>query len=123
VSDIMRAARDLKARSPQRVSPFSFQQLQQGELAPSDEFSSGYYLRFRVKDSTGIIATLGKILAENGISIDAVLQLPSNDKANLPFVITVEPAREAAIRRALTAMKSLDFLVEEPLALPLEKGV
>ncbi|MBM3761339.1 MAG: homoserine dehydrogenase [Acidobacteria bacterium] len=123
VSDIMRAARDLKAGSPQRVSPFSFQQLQQGELAPSDEFSSGYYLRFRVKDSTGIIATLGKILAENGISIDAVLQLPSDDKANLPFVITVEPAREAAIRRALTAMKSLDFLVEEPLALPLEKGV
>jgi homoserine dehydrogenase len=123
VSDIMRAARDLKTGSSLRVSPFSFQQLSNTALAPSDDFTSGYYLRFRVKDSTGIIATLGKILADNGISIDAVLQLPSDDKANLPFVITVEPAREAAIRQALHAMRALDFLVEEPLALPLEKGV
>lgn len=123
VSDIMRAARDLKSGTSQRVSPFSFLNLEPAKLAPSGGFTSGYYLRFRVKDSTGIIATLGKILADNGISIDAVLQLPSDDKTNLPFVITVEPAQEAAVRRALEAMKSLDFLVETPLALPLEKGV
>ncbi len=123
VSDIMRAARDLKSGASLRVSPFSFQKLKQATLASADDFTSGYYLRFRVKDATGIIATLGKILASNGISIDAVLQLPSDDKANLPFVITVEPAREAAIRAALIEMRSLDFLVEEPLALPLEKGL
>jgi homoserine dehydrogenase len=123
VSDVMRAARDLKSGAQGRVSPFSFRSLCDAKLAPIEEFTSGYYLRFRVKDATGIIATLGKILADNGISIDAVLQLPSDDKANLPFVITVEPAREAAVRRALMAMKTLDFLVEEPLALPLEKGV
>jgi homoserine dehydrogenase len=123
VSDLMRAARDLRAGSHARVSPFSFRALRPSRLAPIEDFQSGYYLRFRVKDSTGIIATLGKILADNGISIDAVLQLPSEDKANLPFVITVEPAREAAVRSALAAMQSLDFLVERPLALPLEKGV
>ncbi|WP_031500894.1 homoserine dehydrogenase [Bryobacter aggregatus] len=123
VSDIMRAARDLKTQSVQRCSPFSFLQLRQEALASSDEFTSGYYLRFRVRDTTGIIAALCKILAENGISIDAVLQLPSDDKSNLPFVITVEHAREANLRNALSAMSSLDFLVEEPLALPLEKGV
>ena len=123
VSDIMRAARDLKSGASLRVSPFSFQKLKQASLASSDNFTSGYYLRFRVKDATGIIATLGKILADNGISIDAVLQLPSDDKTNLPFVITVEPAREADVRTALAAMRTLDFLVEEPLALPLEKGL
>ena len=121
VSDIMRAARDLKSGATLRVSPFNFQQLAEAPLAPADGFKSGYYLRFRVKDSTGIIAKLGTILADHGISIDAVLQLPSEDKQNLPFVITVEPAFEASIRQALTAMRSLDFLVEEPLALPLEK--
>jgi homoserine dehydrogenase len=122
-SDIMRAARDLRSGAQRRVSPFSFQGLNDPQLAAQDEFVSGYYLRFKVKDSTGIIATLGKILADNGISIDAVLQLPNEDKAQLPFVITVEPAREAAIRAALQAMGSLDFLVESPLALPLEKGL
>ena len=123
VSDIMRAARDLKSGASLRVSSFSFQTLKSLPLASSDDFTSGYYLRFRVKDATGIIATLGKILADNGISIDAVLQLPSDDKANLPFVITVEPAREDAIRKALADMSALDFLVEAPLALPLEKGL
>jgi homoserine dehydrogenase len=122
-SDLMRAARDLRSGTANRVSPYSFQSLAEARLAPIEDFTSGYYLRFRVKDATGIIASLGKILAENGISIDAVLQLPSDDKANLPFVITVEPAREADIRRALEAMKTLDFLVESPLALPLEKGL
>ena len=123
VSDIMRAARDLRSGAAARVSPFSYLHLEPGELEPVEDFESGYYLRFRVKDATGIIATLGKILADNGISIDAVLQLPNADKQNLPFVITVEPAREAAIRRALAAMRNCDFLIEEPLALPLEKGL
>lgn len=123
VSDIMRAARDLRSGAQRRVSPFSFQNLSEAKLAAQDDFVSGYYLRFKVKDSTGIIATLGRILADNGISIDAVLQLPNEDKAHLPFVITVEAAREAAIRSALQAMGSLEFLVEAPLALPLEKGL
>lgn len=123
VSDIMRAARDLKGGNHRRVSPFSYLHLEAARLAPTDDFTSGYYLRFRVKDATGIIATLGRILAEQQISIDAVLQLPSDDKSDLPFVITVEPAREAALRRAIAAMETLDFLVEAPLALPLEKGV
>lgn len=123
VSDLMRAARDLKSGSTQRVSPFSFLNLAPATLAPSDDFTSGYFLRFRVRDTTGITATLCRILADNGISIDAVLQLPTEDKSNLPFVITVEPARQAAIRLALEAMRPLDFLIEEPLALPLEKGL
>ncbi len=123
VSDIMRAARDLRSGASARVSPFSFQKLAEPDLASIDDFVCGYYLRFRVKDSTGIIATLGRILAENGISIDAVLQLPTDDKANLPFVITVEPAREADVRKALLEMEALDFIVEKPLALPLERGV
>lgn len=123
VSDIMRAARDLRSGAQRRVSPFSFQQLSEAKLAAQDDFVSGYYLRFKVRDTTGIIATLGKILADHGISIDAVLQLPNEDKAQLPFVITVEPAREEAIRAALAAMGSLDFLIESPLALPLERGL
>ncbi|GAB4409827.1 MAG: homoserine dehydrogenase [Bryobacter sp.] len=123
VSDLLRAARQLRSGGPVLVSPFSFQALTAPDLAPSDEFRSGYYLRFRVHDATGIIATLGQILAGHGISIDAVLQLPNEDKSNLPFVITVEPARQASLAAALEQMNSLPFLVEAPLALPLEKGL
>jgi homoserine dehydrogenase len=50
-----------------------------------------------------------------------VLQLPSETKHDLPFAITVEPASEKAIREAVREMTNLDFLVEPPLALPMEK--
>ncbi len=79
-----------------------------------------YYLRFRVDDRPGIIATLAGLLAAKHISLEAVLQLPSETKHDLPFVITVEPTSEEAIREALEQMSHLDFLLEPPLALPME---
>jgi hypothetical protein len=52
-----------------------------------------------------------------------VLQLPSADKEDLPFVITVEPTTEQAVRDAVSRMQGLDFLVEPPVVLTLEKGL
>ena len=120
VSDLMRVAREIRAGSPERVSPFAHERL--GEYKPIAVTSQkkAFYLRFRVKDRPGIIATLGRILADKGISLDAVLQAPCDSKDNLPFVITVEPSSEAAIREAVEEMNSLDFMVEAPLALPME---
>jgi len=82
-----------------------------------------YYLRFRVRDRPGIIASLSAILADKHISLDAVLQLPSETKDNLPFVITVEPTTEKAVRGAVSEMSELDFMVESPFVLPMEKGL
>ena len=49
-----------------------------------------------------------------------MLQEPHFDKQDLPFVATLEPARRAAVEKAVETIKGLDFLVDEPLALPLE---
>jgi len=76
-----------------------------------------------VVDRPGIIAALSKILADKKISLDAVLQLPSESKDNLPFVITVEPTSEKSVRGALSEMGELDFMAEPPLAMPLEPGL
>jgi homoserine dehydrogenase len=122
VSDLMRVAREIRYGSPERVSPFAHERL--GEYRPIAVTSQRmpFYLRFRVKDRPGIIATLGRILADKAISLDAVLQAPCDSKDNLPFVITVEPSSEAAIREAVDEMNSLDFMVEAPLALPMESS-
>ena len=123
VSDLMRVAREIRRGSPERVSPFAHERLGEYKPIPVDTQKSGFYLRFRVKDRPGIIATLGRILADRGISIDAVLQLPSESKDDLPFVITLERSREAAVRDALRQMRALDFMVEEPLAMPMETAL
>ena len=120
VSDLMRVAREIRSGSPERVSPFAHARLGEYCPIPIALNRSAYYLRFRVKDRPGIIAELAAALAAEQISIEAVLQLPDEDAANLPFVITVEPASESAIRSALARMEKLNFLIEPPLAMPME---
>jgi len=122
-SDMMRLAREIRYGNPERVSPFAHQRL--GEYKPISVTlqKKAFYLRFRVKDRPGIIAELGSILAAKKISLDAVLQLPSESKDNLPFVITLERSSEAAVREAVEEMAKLDFMVEPPLALPMETGL
>ena len=122
VSDLMKVAREIRFGSPERVSPFAHERL--GEYRPQEIVtqSAPYYLRFRVEDKAGIIATLATILAKHRIGIDAVLQLPREDWRDLPFVITTETAREKAVRDALIEIRELDFLVEPPFAMPMVKG-
>ena len=120
VSDLMRVAREIRYGRPERVSPFAHERL--GEYKPLSvtREKCAYYLRFRVDDRPGIIAALAGILAEQHISLEAVLQLPSDTKRDLPFVITVEPTYEDAVRQAVDRMSPLEFLREPPLALPME---
>ena len=94
-----------------------------GCLSPITLNRAAYYLRFRVKDRPGIIAQLAAALSAESISIEAVLQLPEENAENLPFVITVEPTTEASIRAALARMEKLDFLMEPPLAMPMEASL
>lgn len=123
VSDLMRAARELRFGNAARVSPFSFTDPCDIAPRPIGEQRRPWFLRFRVADQPGIIAALSAILAEHEISIDAVLQLPDQDWRNLPFVITVEATEESRLRLALERMASFDFMVESPLALPMESGL
>ncbi len=122
VSDLMRVAREIRFGSPDRVSPFAHERLGEYRPLPVVAFESPYYLRFRVEDRPGIIAALAGVLAKHKISLDAVLQLPAENWRDLPFVITTEPASEHAVRAALHEISDADFLIDSPLAMPMERG-
>jgi homoserine dehydrogenase len=123
VSDLMRVAREIRSGSPERVSPFAHERLGENTPVPVTRQKRAYYLRFRVDDRPGIIAKLAGILAAKKISLEAVLQEPSDTKHDLPFVITVEPTSEQSIRDAVEEMSQLDFMRETPLAMPLEPAL
>ncbi len=119
VSDLMRVAREIRSGSPERVSPFAHERLGEYRPLPVTRQKQAYYLRFRVDDRPGIIAALAGILARKNTSLEAVLQVPCDNKHDLPFVITVEPTTEQAVREAVEEMSRLDFLLESPLAIPM----
>jgi predicted amino acid-binding ACT domain protein len=86
--------------------------------SPADSVSA-VALRFVVKDAPGIIASISRILAENEINIDAVFQTRGEDKAALPFVVTLEPVAGDGLERALDALAALPFHQKPPVAFPL----
>ncbi|HSM78303.1 MAG TPA: homoserine dehydrogenase [Bryobacteraceae bacterium] len=123
VSDLMRVAREIRSGSPSRVSPFAHERLGEYQPIPVTRQTSAYFLRFRVRDSPGIIARLATILAAKNVSLDAVLQIPTENWRELPFVIAVLPTSEESIREAVAEMSEQDFLLEPPLALPIVEGL
>ncbi|MFY9741895.1 MAG: homoserine dehydrogenase, partial [Candidatus Sulfotelmatobacter sp.] len=92
--------------------------LQLGSPKVSCDFETPWYLRFYVKDQPGIIASLAAILSAHQLNIDSVLQKPGFEKNSLPFVITLEPCRDAQLHPALEQMSSLEFCTKPCLCLP-----
>ena len=113
VSDLMFVAENLSLDArPHRT-------LQLASPKVSCDFETLWYLRFWVKDQPGIIASLAAILSDHRLNIDSVLQKPDCDKNALPFVITLEPCRDAQLHPALEKMDALNFCLKPCLSLPI----
>jgi homoserine dehydrogenase len=83
----------------------------------SAEFEVPHYIRFMVNDKPGIIADITVALASESINIRAIVQKPGFPQHALPFVMTVEPCKSSALKRALECLRGKDYLLEEPLDL------
>jgi homoserine dehydrogenase len=81
------------------------------------EFEVPHYIRFMVNDKPGIIADITVALASEGINIRAIVQRPGFPARALPFVMTVEPCKSSALRRALECLRGKEYLLEAPLDL------
>ncbi len=81
------------------------------------EFEVPHYIRFLVKDRPGIVAAITSALAAEKINIRAIVQKPGYPAEALPFVVTVEPCKSSALKRALESVRSLDCMIAEPLDL------
>jgi homoserine dehydrogenase len=81
------------------------------------EFEVPHYIRFLVRDRPGIVAAITGALAREQINIRAILQKPGYPADALPFVVTVEPCKPSALKRALEPVRVLDCMLVEPLDL------
>ncbi len=81
------------------------------------EFEVPHYIRFLVADRPGIVAAITSALAKEQINIRAIVQRPGYPADALPFVVTVEPCRTSALKRALAHVSGMDCMLVEPLDL------
>ena len=74
---------------------------------------TSYYLRLQVTDEAGVLARIAGILAENRISIDALLQRPNaggaveNSEARTDVIILTHDTVEGEMNRAIAHMQAL----------------
>jgi homoserine dehydrogenase len=83
----------------------------------SAEFEVPHYIRFLVSDRPGIVAEITGALAHERINIRSIMQKPGYPSRALPFVVTVEPCKSSALKRALASISKMDCLLEAPLNL------
>ena len=87
----------------------------------SAEFEVPHYIRLMVNDKPGIIADITVALASESINIRAIVQKPGFPSHALPFVMTVEPCKSSALKRALECLRGKDYLLEDPLDLQMRE--
>ncbi|BBO60137.1 homoserine dehydrogenase [Mycoavidus sp. B2-EB] len=128
VADLIDVTRLHTADQNQRVPPLAFQPDQLSNLAvlPISEVKCRYYLRLRVMDVKGVLANITKILADNDVSIDALLQkksrLPDPVSANETddLIVITHLAVEKQISAALEQMGTLTTVMPQMTKLRIE---
>jgi len=119
IADLVDITRLHTADAAQRVPHLAFQPhaMSDTPILPMADVQTSYYLRLRVADQAGVLAKVTGILAESGISIDAVLQREADevggaDAAQTDLIILTHECVEARMNVALAAMQALPTVLE-----------
>ena len=114
IADLVDIARQIDAPAGSRVPALGFQsnQLSNLPILPIEEVVTSFYLRLRVADQTGVLAKITSILADQGISIDAVIQREADEVSGeggnqTDLMILTHDTKEGAMNKALAAMQAL----------------
>jgi homoserine dehydrogenase len=114
IADLVDIARLHTADPLNRVPHLAFQPDAMSDLQvlPISEVVTSYYLRLRVADQAGVLATVTGILAQAGISIDAVLQREADEvggegAAQTDVIILTHDTREGTLNDAMAQMQAL----------------
>jgi len=110
IADLVDVTRLHTADPQNRVPHLAFQPHAMSDLPvlPMTEVVTSYYLRLRLADEAGVLTTVTGILAEHGISIDAVLQREAEEgTTQTDLIIVTHNTREGTMNDALARLQGL----------------
>jgi homoserine dehydrogenase len=112
VADLVDIARLIDAAPEARVPYLAFQPDSMSALPvlPLEQVQTSFYLRLRVADKAGVLANITGLLAEQGISIDAVIQREADqvsEGGQTDLIILTHETTEGGMNKAIAAMQAL----------------
>ncbi len=114
VADIVDVARVLTSDPENRVPHLAFQPnaLSHRPIAPAGCFVTSNYLRLHALNLAGVLADITKILGNQGISIETIIQKSAGPPGEtVPIVILTQATAEEKIRLAQQQLENLDAVV------------
>ena len=123
VADLIDVARVMTADPDHRVPHLAFQPNAMTELPilPMEAVESAYYLRMNALDRPGVLADISRILAELGISIEAIRQRePGEGEQHVPVVILTQRVVERSVNEAIQRIQELASIQGEVILLRME---
>lgn len=110
IADLVDIVRFESVDPSNRVPYLAFQEdkVIQTVVMPIGEITTSYYLRLKVSDETGVLANITKILADNNISIDALLQKEAKQgESQTDLVILTHQTQEKHMLQAIASIELL----------------
>jgi len=124
IADLVDVTRMHTADPEHRVPHLAFQpdQLSSVPILPITEVETSYYLRMRVYDRPGVLADITRVLADSGISIDAMVQKePSAGEEQVDIIMLTHLTVEKSVNVAIAKIENLPVVAGKVTRIRMEQ--
>ncbi|HEX9625621.1 MAG TPA: homoserine dehydrogenase [Acidiferrobacterales bacterium] len=123
VADVVDVVRTLTTDPNNRVPHLAFQPdaLSDLPILGMDEVETSYYLRMQAHDRPGVLADVTRILGDQGISIEAIIQKePAAGESEVPIIMLTHRVREKYMNAAIARIEDLSTINGRVMRIRLE---
>jgi len=121
IGDIVDAIRTLKGTTAKFLTKADLDSYAalgaSARMAEMDEIHTPFYLRFLLRDRPGVSAEIYRAFAQEGISVARVVQYANPGTLTGTHTLSTYPVTEAAMERALRAIRRQNSVLGAPLVL------
>ena len=124
IADLVDVTRMHTADPEHRVPHLAFQPgaVEDTPILPLSEVETSYYLRLRVEDKPGVLADITRILADQQISIDAMIQRePAEGESQTDIIMLTHITREKNVDAAIVKIEALPVVKKKVIRLRMEE--
>ena len=124
VADVIDVARTMTVDPENRVPHLAFQpdELSDTPVLPMEQIETAYYLRMQAMDRPGVLAEVTRILGEQGISIEAMIQKePAEGESVASIIMLTQRVIESQMNEAIRRIELLDVIEGDVTRIRLEQ--